>query len=194
MPAQDCAIVRTTPPPVTPPSMDSRLIIRDIRSDEGPQLGQLLVAVYSTLPGFPGPSEQPGYYDMLRGIGSFAERPATRVLAAVLPGGELAGGVVYIGDMAQYGSGGIATSIGRASGIRLLGVDPRFRGQGIGKALTCECIAIAKAAGQGEVVLHTTQAMRTAWAMYERLGFVRCEALDFMQQSLPVFGFRLAIR
>lgn len=39
----------------------------------------------------------------------------------------------------------------------------------------------------------TTEAMRTAWGMYERMGFRRSEDLDFPQEDLPVFGFRLSL-
>jgi GNAT superfamily N-acetyltransferase len=116
------------------------------------------------------------------------------VLVAVAGDGALAGGVVYFGDMTQYGSGGIATTIPNASGIRLLGVDPRFRGAGVGKALTNACIQLARDAGHREVILHTTAPMQVAWKMYERLGFVRAEELDFQQEGYPVLGFRMPIR
>ncbi len=36
-------------------------------------------------------------------------------------------------------------------------------------------------------------AMRTAWGLYERMGFARSEDLDFLQQGFPVFGFRLPL-
>ena len=172
---------------------ETQWTIRDLDPDEGPRLGELLVDVYSRLPGFPGPGDQPAYYDMLRGIGAFAGRPAVRVLVAAADR-RLAGGVVYFGDMAQYGAAGIAPTIRDASGIRLLGVDPDLRGHGIGQRLTRHCIDLARAAGHAEVILHTTRAMQAAWALYERLGFRRAEELDFMQQSLPVFGFRLGLR
>lgn len=103
------------------------------------------------------------------------------------------GGVVYFGDMAQYGSGGSATSVTGASGIRLLGVSPQARGAGVGKALTQACIELARQQGSARMVLHTTQAMRQAWGMYERMGFQRDTALDFMQGALPVFGFSLLL-
>jgi GNAT superfamily N-acetyltransferase len=131
---------------------------------------------------------------LLANIGQFAERPGARVLVAVAGDGALAGGVVYFGDMTQYGSGGIATTIPNASGIRLLGVDPRFRGAGVGKALTNACIQLARDAGHREVILHTTAPMQVAWKMYERLGFVRAEELDFQQEGYPVLGFRMPIR
>ncbi|MFC5500176.1 GNAT family N-acetyltransferase [Caenimonas terrae] len=167
--------------------------IRDLRPGEAPALGRLLVAAYSQLEGFPTPQQQPRYYEMLAGIGSFADKPGARVLVAVSADGQLMGGVVYFGDMAQYGSGGAATAVRNASGIRLLGVDPAFRGSGAGKALTLACIRLAREQGHGQVILHTTQAMQVAWRLYESLGFVRAEDLDFSQQGLSVFGFRLAL-
>ena len=170
------------------------LTIRDAAPSEHAMLGTLMVRVYSALDGFPTPLEQPGYYEMLANIGRFTERPGVRVLVAVTGSEELAGGVVYFGDMAQYGSGGIATTIRNASGIRLLGVDPAFRNVGAGKALTAACIELAREQGHAEVILHTTAAMRVAWGMYERLGFVRAEELDFLQEGFPVYGFRLRLR
>lgn len=168
------------------------LVIDDCTPGEGKTLGALMVAVYSSLPGFPSPTEQPRYYDMLANIRNLAERPGARVLVARM-NGEVAGGVVYLGDMAHYGSGGTAGSRRNASGIRLLAVDPEWRGHGIGKALTEFCIELARKAGHREVVLHTTAAMQTAWKMYEGLGFRRDEELDFMQEALPVYGFSLPL-
>jgi ribosomal protein S18 acetylase RimI-like enzyme len=63
----------------------------------------------------------------------------------------------------------------------------------VGKALTAECIRLARDAGHSQVILHTTAAMRTAWTMYERMGFARAEELDFLQEGFPVYGFRLRL-
>jgi len=170
------------------------LTIRDLRPDEFEALGRLMVEVYSHLEGFPTPAEQPRYYELLSNIGRFTEKGAARVLVAITPGGELVGGVVYFGDMAEYGSGGTATGVKNASGIRLLGVDPRYRNAGAGKALTNACINLAREQGHSQVILHTTQVMQVAWRLYQRLGFERSDDLDFSQQGLPVFGFRLKLR
>jgi GNAT superfamily N-acetyltransferase len=169
------------------------LRIREVRKEEFGGLGRLMTEVYSSLEGFPSRDEQPGYYEMLADIGRFTERKDAKVLVAVTAGGELAGGVVYFGDMAQYGSGGSAMGVRNASGIRLLGVSEKFRGMGAGRALTSACIQLARDKGHSQVVLHTTQAMKVAWGLYLRLGFARSEDLDFMQGELPVFGFRLAL-
>lgn len=169
------------------------LFIRDLAPAEHETLGRLMVSVYAALEGFPKPQEQPRYYEMLANIGRFTERRETRVLVASMPDGALAGGVVYFGDMAEYGSGGTATRLKNASGIRLLAVDPQFRGLGVGRALANACINLAREKGHAEVVLHTTQAMQVAWKMYEKLGFRRAAELDFLQGELPVFGFRLRL-
>ncbi len=173
--------------------MSSELSIRDAEPEEFPALGALLVDVYSHQEGFPTPEEQPHYYELLADIGRFTEKPGARVLVAHNEDGALVGGVVYFADMSSYGSGGIATSIRNASGIRLLGVDSRFRGLGAGRALTMACIDLARTAGHAEVILHTTRVQKIAWGMYERIGFHRSEDLDFAQEELQVFGFRLAL-
>jgi GNAT superfamily N-acetyltransferase len=174
--------------------MTSSLVIHDLRPEEAEALGRLMVGVYASLEGFPTPAEQPAYYDLLANVGRFTGKPGARVLVAHSAGGELVGGVVYFADMAQYGSGGTATQERNASGIRLLGIDARFRGLGAGRALTEACIQLAREAGHGQVILHTTQAMQAAWGLYERMGFARSEDLDFLQQGFPVFGFRLRLQ
>jgi GNAT superfamily N-acetyltransferase len=174
---------------MTPPS--AHLSIRPVRSEEYERLGKLLVAAYAALPGMPQPDEQPAYYAMLADVAGRAARPSLTVFVATNPAGNLIGSIDFIADMRQYGSGGPASEISDAAGVRLLAVDGVFRGQGTGKALTVFCIDRARALGKARVVLHTTRAMQTAWTMYEGLGFVRFPELDFQQGSLAVFGFQL---
>lgn len=154
-------------------------------------IGELMVKVYSQLKGFPGPTEQPKYYQMLTNIGTYCEDHHVDLLIATSHNNDIAGGVVYIDDMANYGSGGTATAEKNASGFRLLAVDPEYRGLGIGKRLINKCIENATNNKHDQVIIHSTKAMKTAWSMYEKLGFKRSPDLDFMQDQLPVFGFRL---
>jgi len=167
--------------------------VRNAMPGEFEEIGKLMVQVYSRLEGFPKESEQPNYYKMLANIGEFTAKPGTELLVAVSADDKIAGAVVYFSDMKYYGSGGTATKEQNASGFRLLAVDPLMRGEGIGKLLTNECIRKAKDLKVSQVIIHTTMAMRTAWKMYETLGFKRSEDLDFMQEQLPVFGFRLSL-
>jgi ribosomal protein S18 acetylase RimI-like enzyme len=59
--------------------------------------------------------------------------------------------------------------------IRMLGVDPEARARGVARALMAESEARARAAGKTFVTLNTTQRMKAARAMYERLGYERTE-------------------
>ena len=54
-------------------------------------------------------------------------------------------------------------------------VKPRFRSQGIGKALLEWVIAEARSAGYTEMVGDTMPVMERAISMYERIGFERTE-------------------
>jgi GNAT superfamily N-acetyltransferase len=169
------------------------MLIRNAHPTEFDELGKLMVEAYSQLDGFPKPYEQPKYYNMLANIGEFASKPKTELLVAISSEGKLAGGVVYFSDMQYYGSGGMATQEKNAGGFRLLAVNSKNRGEGIGKLLATECIRKAKARGLEQLIIHTTQAMQTAWKMYERMGFKRSTDLDFMQGELAVYGFRLKL-
>ena len=68
--------------------------------------------------------------------------------------------------------------------IRMVGVDPDFRGQGIARDLTKMCIAYAKLAQEKIIALHTSEFMDAARHLYESLGFERIKELD------PIFGKR----
>lgn len=168
-------------------------LVRNAKPSEFADIGQLMIEVYSRLEGFPKQSDQPDYYLMLANVGSLTLKPHTELLVAVTPDGKIAGAVVYFGDMKQYGSGGTATLESQAAGFRLLAVNPLYRGQGIGKMLTYECIRKAMVQKRARMIIHTTMAMQTAWRMYEKIGFKRSEDLDFMQGELAVFGFRLLL-
>jgi GNAT superfamily N-acetyltransferase len=165
--------------------------IREANPGDFLLLGELTVEAYASLPGMPSVDEQPDYYCVLRDVARRAQSPATRIFAAVSDSGELLGTVNFFADMRQYGSDQAASSISNAAGIRYLAVKPERRGSGIGRSLTAYCIGLAHELGKSAVVLHTTKAMPTAWAMYERMGFQRCVAIDFQQGRLEVFGFRL---
>jgi GNAT superfamily N-acetyltransferase len=171
----------------------SQYIIRNAKPEEFETLGKLMVTVYSQLDGFPKPSEQPAYYNLLLNIGDFTKKPNAELLVAVTADNDLLGGVVYFGDMEYYGSGGTATQETNSAGFRLLAVDPNTRGMGIGKILTLACIQKAREGNLSQMIIHSTKAMQTAWKMYENIGFERSEDLDFLQGDLPVFGFRLKL-
>jgi DNA-binding MarR family transcriptional regulator/GNAT superfamily N-acetyltransferase len=168
--------------------------VRNAKKEEFERIGELLVEVYSALKGFPKIDEQSEYYDMLRNVGALTQNPNIEILVAVSELGHIGGAVVYFNDMKDYGSGGTATQEKNACGFRLLGVDANTRGYGLGKILTKYCIEKGLKSTSKTMVIHTTNSMKLAWGMYERLGFKRADDLDFMQGKLPVFGFRLKLK
>lgn len=172
---------------------NSTYAIREAKPAEFKAIGQLMVDVYSQLDGFPKPEEQPAYYEKLANIGNMTDKPKVRLLIAISNEGKIGGAVVYLGDMAYYGSGGRATQEKDAAGFRLLAVDPDTRGQGLGKRLSMACLNLAKEEDNQQMIIHTTNAMKPAWKMYEKIGFRRSEDLDFLMEGFPVFGFRLPI-
>ena len=68
--------------------------------------------------------------------------------------------------------------------IRMVGVNPKFRGLGISKKLTQNCIEFARTNGDKIIALHTSEFMNTARYIYESLGFKKIKELD------PIFGKR----
>lgn len=68
--------------------------------------------------------------------------------------------------------------------IRLLGVDPKYRGLGIGRELTQLCVQQARVTNEIGVALHTSEFMNAARQMYEALGFKREKELA------PMYGKR----
>jgi GNAT superfamily N-acetyltransferase len=71
--------------------------------------------------------------------------------------------------------------------IRMLVVDPAFRGTGIGRALSDACIARAKRDGSPIIALHTSPIMTVALPMYLKMGFAKAH------DAPPIFGVTYAV-
>ncbi len=166
---------------------------REAEKNEFESLGKLMVQVYARLEGFPSKEEQPDYYERLRNVGSFAAFPKAKLFVAVSEKGKVDGGVVYFGDMSFYGAGGEATTRQNAAAFRLLAVNPEIQGKGLGKGLIDRCLKQAREEDHDYMVIHSTKTMMVAWKMYERMGFERFKEIDFLQDDLQVYGFRLAL-
>jgi len=68
--------------------------------------------------------------------------------------------------------------------IRMVGVEPAYRGHGIAKQLTKHCIEYAKQNGETIIALHTSEMMDAAIYIYEKMGFKQIKELQ------PIFGKR----
>jgi len=62
--------------------------------------------------------------------------------------------------------------------IRMVGVNPNFVGNGIGRQLTQMCIDFARSADEKVIALHTSEYMNAARHIYERLGFKQIKELE----------------
>jgi len=59
----------------------------------------------------------------------------------------------------------------RVAKLRLLILEPKARGRGLGRRLVRACVHFARAAGYGKLVLWTQSELTAARAIYEKLGF-----------------------
>jgi predicted N-acetyltransferase YhbS len=139
--------------------------IRVARPDDHDAIGDLTVDAYNGV----NPHAMRGDYDAeLRDVA--ARVAECTVFVAIDEDGTVIGSVTYVP--------GPHTSFSEftdedAAGIRMLAVDTARQGRGAGSALTEACIAQARLDGKRRLVLHSTELMRTARAMYARRGFRR---------------------
>jgi GNAT superfamily N-acetyltransferase len=118
--------------------------------------------------------------------------PAEQIVAEA--NGDIVGAVLlYPGGTVVSGDPGpVATT--KWPEVRLLAVPPAERGRGIATALMRECARRARAVGAEALTLHTTDMMRAAVRLYQRMGFARDPALDWSPApGLTVKGFRLPL-
>ncbi len=171
--------------------MKDQFIIRDADQNDYEQIGRVLVSSYTLLNDFPKPQEQPNYYDKLQHIYKLLTDDSIELFVAIINDQKVAGTVLFFGDMAYYGSKGTATKAKNTAGFRFLGVDPDAQGLGIGKALSLHCIDRAKELKCKQVIIHSTEAMKTARSMYLKIGFEKAPYLDFDWDGYGVYGFKL---
>ena len=68
--------------------------------------------------------------------------------------------------------------------VRMVGVDPAYRGKGIAKRLTQMCVDYARHSKEKIVGLHTSEKMNDARHIYEQIGFRLFKEID------PIYGMR----
>lgn len=106
----------------------------------------------------------------------FAQRSGELIVATVQE--AVVGAVVYVGP-------GVKKSEFFSKEwpiLRMLVVAPAYRGLGIGRALTDECIRRAVRDHAPLIALHTTPMMAVALTMYQRLGF------KYQYEAPRIFG------
>jgi len=164
----------------------SVLTIRPVAPDEFDALGELTVAAYRLVPGG---ATSPGYEKTLRDVATRAAH-AVVLVAVDADGGALLGGVTYV-----PGPGRFAEFEGEdEAGIRMLAVAPAAQRGGVGRRLVEACIDRARASRKARIVLHTTEAMAPAQALYRSLGFERSPSRDLQADSVRLIAYVLDLR
>jgi GNAT superfamily N-acetyltransferase len=152
--------------------------IRDYESSDVENLNRIAVSAFSQFR-----DQYEDWPAMLAGLSKTSALSATGEVIVVEYQNRLAGAVVYFGPDSQKA----AFFNQRWPVIRMLVVDPAFRGKGLGHALSMECIARAKRDGSPIIALHTSPIMTVALPMYLKMGFVK--AYD----APPIFGVAYAV-
>jgi ribosomal protein S18 acetylase RimI-like enzyme len=143
------------------------------------RVGELTLAAYRALP----VDHLWGGYDT-EILDVAARAKVAHVLVAV-EHDDVLGAVTYVDDTTSLWSEW--TQPGEAQ-FRLLAVDARARGQGVGETIVRECL---RRADDRPVVIHTTRWMEAAQRLYARLGFERRpdrDVPDEVWNSPPVVG------
>ena len=126
--------------------------------------------------------------DYLADICDVRSRLGESDLIVAETGGELVGTVtLYMqGELLDWPRGWV--------GVRLLGVPPRHRGKGISRALMEECLERARQAGKSTVGLHTSELMKAARGLYEKMGFTRVPQFDYNPRpDVVIMAYKLDI-
>ena len=152
--------------------------LRDYESADAENLNRIAVSAFDQF--------RDHYEDwpaMLAGLSKTSALSASSEIIIAELEDQFAGAVAYFGPNSQKAS----FFDQRWPIIRMLVVDPAFRGKGIGRVLSNECIARAKRDGSPVIALHTSPIMSIALPMYMKMGFVK--AYD----APPIFGVAYAV-
>jgi GNAT superfamily N-acetyltransferase len=162
--------------------------IREVLPREFDEAGRLTALAYAE---FADPDD-PGWREYLGLLADVRGRAGRTIVLVAVSGGRVLGTATIemdatIGDDDEVLSPDVAC-------LRMLGVDPEARGQGLGRALVEACIERCRERGKRELILRTTDPMVTAQRLYSAMGFERAEDLDQLaDDELMLRGYRLAL-
>lgn len=164
--------------------------IRDARDEEAAAVRALTLRAYAELAAAMAPSAWAVLDGAVRAALVASSGDFDCIVAA--EGDALLGAVrLYRPTAAAYGG---LTGAAPWPEVRLLAVAPEARGRGLGLALMDECARRARAMEARELGLHTSDSLRAAVRLYERMGFRPAPAWDFQPEGAErVRAYTLAL-
>lgn len=167
------------------------LHIHDARADEREAIRALTLAAYAEYADVMMPTAWAGLEHAVR-TALDAEGPGVERIVAERDGALVGSVMLFSPEVNVYGDARAGASWPE---LRLLAVDSRARGGGVGKALIDACVQRVRAAGAPALGLHTSQSLRVAIHIYEQMGFQRVPAYDFQPEGAElVMAYRLDLR
>jgi ribosomal protein S18 acetylase RimI-like enzyme len=144
-----------------------RMEIREVQPEEHEEAGRVTALAYREF----APPDDPDWEEYLGEIADVGSRAGlTTVLVAVEEGRILGTATVELDNKVPESDPERVLEPDEAH-LRMLGVDPDARGQGVGRALVEAAIEVAGRRGKKVFRLTTTRMMTVARGMYERMGF-----------------------
>lgn len=144
--------------------------VRQARPEEYEEAGRVTAMAYREFV----PAGNEDWQAYLRRIADVAERARRTTILVAAEGGRILGSATLELSTRTDPDGDRPLRPEEAH-VRMLGVDPDARRQGVARALMDACLELAGRAGKTLLTLHTTGRMRAAQGMYESLGFERGE-------------------
>lgn len=143
--------------------------IRPVRPEEHAEAGRVTALAYQDYA-----AGREGWWEEY--IGRIADVTArsdrTTVLVAVEEGAILGTATVELDQRVEPDRDPLPSG---AAEVRMLGVDPRSRRSGVGRALMRASEDLARDAGRTRMILHTNEDMFAARTLYDRMGYRRGE-------------------
>lgn len=164
----------------------AEIVIEHLREEDYARYLEVLVESYAQYEKeYDKPEDWAQYLSDIRA--SVGNPEAVTILVAKR-GHEILGGLqLFTNSVKAYGllELGIESTI-----VRLLGVHPNGRGQGVAKKLLHESFAFARSRQDQALYLHSGDIMQAAIDLYLSMGFVRDVSKDFNKGDKIVKSFR----
>jgi ribosomal protein S18 acetylase RimI-like enzyme len=145
------------------------LEIRAVRPEEHQETGRVTALAYQE---FAAEETSPNA-DYLRRVADVATRSRHALVLAAFRDERVLGSVtIELTDRIPGGHPRPPLEPDQAH-VRMLGVHPNARAQGVGRALMDAAVEQARQAGKRRITLETAVAMRAAQTLYESMGFRR---------------------